>query len=1296
MAGKTVKNKGIGATLKVDTTDAVASLKELIKLLKSTDGSVEKLKDQNIKIEISLKPFKDLETAAKTSMTTINKAFSDGGKKIQDTLRQNMVTSPTSPDFLNNLRNNLKEAEAITANAAAKIQQSLSTGLIVNGKLNNGIVNQFDTTNVNRLLNTIGSQNLNLSEALKASVSIPNLGQLLDSGAFNLLSEKELANRLKLPDGLEVVNQAISTINVGKVAQISEAFDKLDDTFDGIQTATIAQVGSTLNEVGNIFDAIDTAKIAQIGNAFETLDAIDTAQLVQTSEAIEKIGEVAGALDLAEMVQNLQSIERMNTLIEMADHAQQARRNVIELGNAIERVGNRLQVLGSGITKLGDGIQRYSSYMIKGFMALQYTLRGTIDSIVGGTSDLISSSIDEIKNLEQATIGFENYFGKKENGFDAEVLLDRIRAEAVKAQGVNAGDLAAYISQVAPVAANSDQAFDVTLGLLKAITYSGGSASAEMPNVVRNIRDVLAKGQAYAMDINQFNRAIPGLPGILAEMGLDQFLKNDQLTITKDNVSQVMAAFAKFNEPGSPVYDILEKMSETLGGSQEMTKETIIQSVSASMQSSGLLDIWKSMLRNTELQTVIQQGIDTVITTVANFLKSVGIEHLIEQAMNAIGTLGGYFGETIVPALKELLGLDQGESMQKVVDEIIKTLVNFGKGLIDGVRFLIQAGNWFKEHIFPWIKKIGEILGISGDSLAQWAGFFVTAAPLLSPLVKVLGSLLNLGGKLTSKLGNFVTNVGLQDVGGTAFSNGFGVSLLNSLNFGGMLKGTQVMLVGQVLKPLVQSALGGVEQPIARFGSALTELGTVFAGLTMAFGPIPGVIGTVIDAFALLGKELEYQAEQRRQERIEAIANSLEDLKKVYLDTTIETMKKAGRFAEGDEATQQAYSELVEWLEKADFTEFTDPNEALAMVMKQYQDVWIRWKTGDQVADSINDMLDPTSDNYVTGTTKLNKANADQYADKITAIYEKMLELGFVGQYASDMSNVSAYDLWKYLNKNNITIGSTQFLESMYAHLNDPDWLQSTLRDQEVEIIYKTDDTEAVGTIEELLIKNGFTQRTTSFGTTAWYTEAGIKVFADIDDDTRDVLDQLSDLSLGNNNSLLPTPSTTIRDNESVLNTEEVKRIIESKLPNLSWSQWLKWSDELKERILKMLDIMPTLPPYKSIGGYITPIYKASGGMARGVDTIPAMLAPGEYVQRSSAVSTAGLGVMDALNRGDLGAAYQLLGAKLTHNVNTTNNSAISNTDSHNQTTNFITQIFRNRSGGIGGGRRIGNLMTRR
>ena len=76
------------------------------------------------------------------------------------------------------------------------------------------------------------------------------------------------------------------------------------------------------------------------------------------------------------------------------------------------------------------------------------------------------------------------------------------------------------------------------------------------------------------------------------------------------------------------------------------------------------------------------------------------------------------------------------------------------------------------------------------------------------------------------------------------------------------------------------------------------------------------------------------------------------------------------------------------------------------------------------------------------------------------------------------------------------------------------------------------------------------------------------------------------------------------------------------------------------------------IPPsalYRAKGGII-PNYFTSGGFARGTDTVPAMLTPGEFVMSKYAVDSYGIGTMKAINSGSqqLGSVYNY---ELTVNV---------------------------------------------
>jgi len=83
--------------------------------------------------------------------------------------------------------------------------------------------------------------------------------------------------------------------------------------------------------------------------------------------------------------------------------------------------------------------------------------------------------------------------------------------------------------------------------------------------------------------------------------------------------------------------------------------------------------------------------------------------------------------------------------------------------------------------------------------------------------------------------------------------------------------------------------------------------------------------------------------------------------------------------------------------------------------------------------------------------------------------------------------------------------------------------------------------------------------------------------------------------------------------------------------------------DQIKSKTVKFTvkyDFPDGRPPggwpkewYGAVGGTV-PQYMASGGRSRGMDTVPAMLAPGEFVMRRQAVRKFGASLFSQLNRG--------------------------------------------------------------
>jgi len=81
-----------------------------------------------------------------------------------------------------------------------------------------------------------------------------------------------------------------------------------------------------------------------------------------------------------------------------------------------------------------------------------------------------------------------------------------------------------------------------------------------------------------------------------------------------------------------------------------------------------------------------------------------------------------------------------------------------------------------------------------------------------------------------------------------------------------------------------------------------------------------------------------------------------------------------------------------------------------------------------------------------------------------------------------------------------------------------------------------------------------------------------------------------------------------------------------------------KVADQAKAQEKTRKDFLRSIGIPGFMSGGIVPKYFANGGMSRGTDTVPAMLTPGEYVVRKSAVDSFGVDTMNSINNGQLPA----------------------------------------------------------
>lgn len=970
----------------------------------------------------------------------------------------------------------------------------------------------------------------------------------------------------------------------------------------------------------------------------------------------------------------------------------------------LQQVFQRSSAFVGSVTSIASTIrsqaQNLFGYLRNGIRRLTGNLRNQLVSA-------ITSGTEQFDKLEKAKIGFESFYGSQ-----ADAVLKTVRSEALKTPIVTAGDLADYVSQLAPVSGGDPTlAINASLGALKAIQYSGNDPS-EMEYIVKNIRDVIAKGAATAIDIRQFNRALPAMEKALSAMGDSKFLKDGHLTVTKENAKDILQMFATLNtDPNSPVKNISDRMLQTTAGMKQLVQELKTNAIETIYTESGIADAVKSLYRmasDTATWNKFTDAISKFLRSVMDNIKKINWKELGARLSEGMSQIAGAIkgaAKTVFSAL----GLNtKDKSVTDLVNEFLSNrlmwqqfwdiIKEFITGFANGTKDLVNSVKWIISNIDPdFLKKAASVLGymlspmgkfwlvlgsLVRDALAgvgRIYGMFNSDGNILENIAKkrmdnyskkfagivgdnkVSSSVLGpkgyrmYGKTVLSTTGNvFYQNGQMQYLRNSRgqFSNWKNLSLSDRVKNVGLGTTVKTMLtpitdkiksfVGKAGSTLGIYALGSSISGLAgqitntllpntelfgvKLGDAIGKFGD-YSSLAFAtwknFGVAGAAAATLAKSFAdLIGTadEINKTAKQANQSAIEAMQGQFRN---DVLNSLLENLKKSGDYKAYETYSEDAWEEVINAANGMGDLFRTDP----ARAMRELEETYYNRRGTSAVAKGIEGWIgeNHSGTNAISGKDLETLKNIAQNLAATGIMYlddDKIKELG------------DSYESWAgYIRESTgLNFSTSETLNSFNSTLND---LQTTYdewktKGKNLDLKLYYDDGDGVKEFGEL--KNDDIVR-------KWMEEVNGAQFVDGKWTTDWYInmhyEQDANRSVGH----------TL--------TDEAKNqgIIPGFFTNMVGSVATVW--EL------------LTGNYHARGGKIRPIYRATGGGTRGVDTVPAMLQPGEFVMRRSSANKVGMNVLSALNRGDLKYAYRALGGKIANSWNNSRN--WNNTVNNNQ-----------------------------
>lgn len=255
---------------------------------------------------------------------------------------------------------------------------------------------------------------------------------------------------------------------------------------------------------------------------------------------------------------------------------------------------------------LGSDLSSYFGKATQASKTFAGALTGVATALAGG----IGYGLKVAGDLEAAEQGFKALLGSSEKAGDT---MARIKKEA-KATPFELTGLVAGTQALTAITKDGNKAVDILLDVGKAIAISG-KGQAEMDRVILNLQQIASTGKITAMDIRQFQGAIPIFNDILAANGLTV----EALQESENAAELLFEAFKKAGQEGGITARGFIEQSGTFNQLLSNVKDSLTIFGSEFVKQTGIFDLVKEAMAG--VIVFIETRALPIITDVFNWIK---------------------------------------------------------------------------------------------------------------------------------------------------------------------------------------------------------------------------------------------------------------------------------------------------------------------------------------------------------------------------------------------------------------------------------------------------------------------------------------------------------------------------------------------------------------------------------------------------------------------------------------------------------------------------------------------------
>lgn len=332
--------------------------------------------------------------------------------------------------------------------------------------------------------------------------------------------------------------------------------------------------------------------------------------------------------------------------------------------------------------------------------------------------------------LEAARQGFVALLGSAER---ADATMTRIKREAV-ATPFEISGLVAGTQALTAITKDGDRAIDVLLDVGRAVAISGRGQD-ELNRVVFNLQQISATGKVTAMDIRQFQGAIPIFNDIISAAGLTV----EQLQEAENASELLFEAFRLAGAEGGVAARGFSAQAGTFNQLISNMRDNITILSSEFVRQTGIFEAIKNALAGINSVFGDQERVMALVSSAIRFLSDNGAVLagvILGMLTPAFYGLAKGIWLTMAPLIPFMI---IGAALAVLIKSISDQLGGLN-GVLAVVSPVLEAvGVVFRELIIPQLRAAWE--QISNSLLPALRGLWEVLEPVLIPTLRVLGVL---------------------------------------------------------------------------------------------------------------------------------------------------------------------------------------------------------------------------------------------------------------------------------------------------------------------------------------------------------------------------------------------------------------------------------------------------------------------------------------------------------------------------------------------------------------------------